>query len=173
MFKFILGIIIGAALAFGYVRFNVQLPSVLQLPDMLRGNLISTATEADLYNLNAAPETHKRALEIFFANRSKDAAKLDADTGHPFLKALYKKRATREARQLSMQWTAYDQALSKPALRESLERKHATSDTAELKRHMLFDALSRKPFLKEWLEKNAEQPTRENLQDLLKKTRRR
>lgn len=53
MFKFVFGTIVGAFLAFGYVRFDLSLPAPFQLPDRLRGNLIATATESDLFNLQS------------------------------------------------------------------------------------------------------------------------
>ena len=50
MLKFVLGVVFGALMSFGYVLYNIELPEVFQLPDILRGNLISTATEATLYD---------------------------------------------------------------------------------------------------------------------------
>jgi hypothetical protein len=154
MLKFILGVIAGALLSFGYVRYNVELPGLVQLPDRLRGNLVSAATESELFDLDAPPDVGRRALEVYFANRPQDAAALDAAAGHPFLAALHRDRAQRQARQVSLAWTAFDEGLSKPALRAALERKHATTETAALKQAMLEEALGRKPFLKSWLEKN-------------------
>ena len=63
-----------------------------------------------------------------------DAAKIDAAYGHRFLKALHKERASRKAQQLSLAERAFDMALAKDAIRSRLEQKHATSDTAALKR---------------------------------------
>ena len=171
MLKFLLGVIAGALLSFGYVRYNVQLPEILQLGDRLRGNLISTAVEQDLYNLERPTETHRRALEVFFANRPADAAAIDARNGYPFLQRLHSRRAIRQARILSMQWSAFDAALSRPELRKVLERKHGTSSDVELKRAMLVDALDREPFLKQWLITQGEQINPQTLQDVLKKYR--
>ncbi len=168
MAKFILGVLFGAVMSSVYVHYNVQIPAYLQIPDILRGNLVSTTTEATLYDLDAASTQRQRALVVYFANREQDAAKIDAAFGHPFLSALHKERASRHARQLSMAWAAFDEALSKDALRQTLEDKYGTSDTATLKRAMLMDALKRKPFLKQWLEKTSERVTADNLRDLLK-----
>jgi hypothetical protein len=99
MAKFIAGLVAGVLLAIGYVRFDVALPPFLRLPDLLRGNVIATATEAELYGDVVDPAVRRRALEIFFANRPADAASLDAEAGHPFLAALHRERAVREARQ--------------------------------------------------------------------------
>lgn len=65
MLKFILGVLFGAGLAVGYVRYSIELPEYLQLTDKLRGNLVSTATEGELYDLGRDIETRRRALEIF------------------------------------------------------------------------------------------------------------
>lgn len=79
--------------------------------------------------------------------------RVDAEFGHPFLAALYRKRAIREARRLRGQWSAFDTALDKPALRERLEKKYGTTDATALKQAMLAEALQREPFLKSWLVK--------------------
>ena len=158
LLKFLIGVLAGAALSFGYVRYNVELPGILQLPDRARGNLISTAIEDQLYDLDADAATRRRALEIYLANRAADAALADAEAGHPFLSALHRARARREARQLLLALPAFDETLAKPALRSALERKHGTRDANVLKQRMLADALARKPFLKRWLEK-AGRPT--------------
>jgi hypothetical protein len=151
MLKFVLGVLLGAVMAFGYVRWNVQLPAILLLPEKLRGNIISTAAEADLYDLERGAEVRRRALEVLFANRPDYAARLDAEAGHPFLSALHRERAVREARQILIQWSAYQEVLAKPALRGALERKHGSSDPQVLKSAMLREALDKQPFLKSWL----------------------
>lgn len=169
MLKFLLGVVFGALMSFVYVYYNIQLPAVLQAPDKLRGNLVSTATEDALYDLDAESAAKQRALEVYLANRSDDAAKIDAAFGHPFLAALYRERASHLARQLSMSWHAFDEVLSKDALRKTLETKHRTSDPDALKRAMLMEALERKPFLKRWLEKTAGPVTTDNLRDMIEK----
>ena len=55
MLKFVLGVVLGVLLAFGYVRWNIELPAFLTLPDKLRGNIVSTATESELYDLDGDP----------------------------------------------------------------------------------------------------------------------
>lgn len=169
MLKFFLGVVFGAVMSFFYVHYNIQMPAFLQLPEILRGNLISTATEATLYDLDAADAERQRALEIYFDRRARDAANIDAAYGYPFLAALHRERAARQARQLSMAWSAFDDVLSKPALRSRLAEKHGTDDNEALKRAMLIDALARKPFLKRWLEKTSGPVTAENLRDLIGK----
>lgn len=153
MLKFFVGTALGALLSFVFVRFGLEPPAITKLPEKLKGNLVTTAVEADLYDLNAAAGVHERALKIYFDNRAGAAAKLDADAGHPFLTALHRDRATREARTLNAAWSAYDKVLAKPALRAALERKYAVTDDAALKQAMLMDALAKTPFLKEWLER--------------------
>jgi len=167
MTKFLLGTALGALLAFVFVRFNLEPPAVLDLPEKLQKNVVVTVVEGDLYDLTRDVETRTRALEVYFKNRAGAAAKLDAAAGHPFLSALHRARATREARVLAAQWTAYDQALAKPPLKAALERRHGVSDTDALKRAMLFAALIRKPFLKSWLERTKGSVTSDNLRDFL------
>jgi hypothetical protein len=151
MTKFFGGLVLGILLAIGYVQWNVSLPAILLLPEMLRGNLVSTVIEDRLYAFDIDRDEQRRGLETFFANRSAFAAQVDAEAGDPFLKALQRRRATREAQQLFITWSAHEHSLEKPALRAALERKHGTSDSELLMNRMLFDALARKPFLQDWL----------------------
>jgi hypothetical protein len=152
MLKFISGLLLGVVLAISYVRFNVQLPTILQLPDDLRGGLVSAATEIDLYDLDGDEQKRLRALEVFFANRPEAAAKADAEAGYPFLKSLHTSRALREARELRAQWHGFDTVLEQPGIKAALEQKYATSDTDQLKREMLHEELMTRPFLMDWLE---------------------
>lgn len=154
MFKFFAGVLIGLVLAISYVRFNVQLPPILQLPNDLRGGVISTAAENDLYDLDGDEQRRRRALEVFFANRPGAAAEADAEAGYPFLKSIHTARAVREARQLRSQWHGFDVAFEKPGLRAALERHYGEREADQLKRLMLFEELTARPFLKQWLEEN-------------------
>lgn len=152
MWKFILGLLAGAVLSLGYVRYNLQLPEFLQIPGLLKGNIVSTATETELYALDAEPAAAQRALEVYFANRAQEAAAIDADAGHPFLAALHHNRAVRASRQLSAVWSGFDDALALDALRQTLEQRHGTSDTQQLKEAMLWEKLQDDPWLAAWLE---------------------
>jgi hypothetical protein len=154
MLKFVIGVLIGAVLALGYVRYNLQLPRVLQLPGELRGGVVSAATEGVLYNLDGDEQERLRALEVFFTNRPGDAAATDAAAGYPFLSALHDARARREAQQLLAQLPAFDKTLAQPALRDTLERQYGTAASGVLKQRMLLEGLDRRPFLKRWLEKS-------------------
>ena len=151
MAKFFFGLMAGLIVAFGYVRWGISVPGLIQLPEKLRGNIVSTAIEGDLYDLGKPLATRKRALEVFFQNRAQFAAEVDAEFGYPFLNALYLKRTIREARLLRGEWRAFDVALEKPALRAVLEKKHGKTDDAELKQAMLFEAFGRKEFLAQWV----------------------
>jgi hypothetical protein len=172
MAKFFMGTALGALLAFVFVRFNWEPPAVLDLPAKLQKNVVATVVEVDLYDLTRDAETRTRALEVYFKTRAGEAAKRDTAAGHPFLNALYRARAAREADILASQWTAYDKALAKPALRTVLERRHGASESDALKRAMLFAALAREPFLKAWLEQNKGPVTADNLREMLDEVRR-
>lgn len=154
MIRFFLGVLFGIAVAFGYVRYDIDLPGWLGLPDRLKGNIISTAAEVDLYDLERDAATRRRALETYFAHRATDAASVDAEAGHPFLNALYRRRAVHEARTLTAEWSAYESILAKPALRAELESRYGTSNDDTLKRRMLAASLDKKLFLKQWLAAN-------------------
>ena len=168
MGKFLIGLVVGIAAAFGYVRWNIS-PGIMELPETLRGNIVSTAIEGDLYDLDKPLDTRRRALEVFFQNRAQFAASVDAEFAHPFLNALYRKRVIREARQLRGQWDAFDMALEKPALRETFEKKYGVSDDIALKQAMLLNAYQEKDFLKQWVAAHETAPTKAALLPLLKK----
>lgn len=172
MWRFLAGAAAGAAAAVLYVLFNVQLPTILQLPALVRDGVISTTTEAELYDLQSANPARQRALEIYFAKRAQDAAAVDADAGHPFLKALHSARARHEAQQLSAKWDAFEQVLAQPALRETLIRKHGAGDGLSLKQAMLWNALEEYPFLKQWLTITYGPPSMQSLYTMLLDARR-
>ncbi|MBY0225994.1 MAG: hypothetical protein K2Q28_09335 [Hyphomicrobium sp.] len=151
MLRFLFGIVFGAALSFGYVKWGGALFDFVGLPDRLRGNIVSSVSDGALYDLQQDAGTRQRALAVFFGNQPELAATIDAEAGHPFLSALHHRRAAREARQLRAQWEAFDTVLEKPGLRQSLEKKHATKDMLELKREMLTEALVKQPFLQAWI----------------------
>jgi hypothetical protein len=151
MLRFGLGVVIGVLLAFAFVRYDFQLPAAIELPGKLQGNIISSAVEEDLYRVGGDPDVRRRALEVYFANRAADAAAFDAEAGHPFLNALARERARKEARQLLAMRSGFEAALQKPALRQILERDHGVSDEEALEAAMLVKALADKPFLAEWL----------------------
>jgi hypothetical protein len=167
MLKFLTGLATGVFFAVVFVRYDLALPAIFDLPDKVKKNVVSTAVEGDLYDLANDGPTRGRALAVYFKNRAGDAVKVDAAAGHPFLNALYHARASREARELGGQWTAYDKVLAKPALRATLKAKHGVSDTDALKRAMLWQAYGRKPFLKSWLEQKHGSVSVEALRDLL------
>ena len=87
MLKFFIGTALGALLSFVFVRFGLEPPAIAKLPEKLKANLVTTAVEADLYDLDAEAEVRERALKIYFDNRAGDAAKLDATSGTPFSKS--------------------------------------------------------------------------------------
>lgn len=162
--KFLLAAAVGALLSFLFTAFGLDF---LRAPQRLKGNLISSAVEGELYDFDADTAKQRRALEVYFANRAQEAAALDEAAGHPFLKALQRARAAREAQQLAALWSAYDATLAQPALRKTLEAKHGVSEDEALKRAMLFAALDKKPFLRTWLETNIGEPDADNLRDQL------
>ena len=70
------------------------------LPETLRANLVSTAVESQIFDLSAAADVRRRALEIYIQSRPAHTAAVDAEMGHPLLAALQRRRAMIEARQM-------------------------------------------------------------------------
>lgn len=167
MLKFLLGTLFGAAVAVGYVKYEVELPAWLQLMSRLQGNLVSTMTEEELFDLSRDEDTRRRALQIYFSNRSADAVEIDRQAGHPFLAALYRARAAREAHQLKAMDVASGKVLAQPNLRTALERRYGVTDEASLRRAAQLDALDRFPFLKRWLAAEHDTLTLDNLENAL------
>ncbi len=154
MAKFLAGLLVGLLMAYGYVLWGPSTLSFLELPALLKGNLVSSATETVLYDLDQPIEKRRRALEVLFKNRARFAAQVDREFGDAFLENLYRRRVIRAARKLRLAWSAFDEALAKPALRASLEKKHGTTDTTALKQAMLMAAYEREAFLAQWVARN-------------------
>lgn len=167
MSKFLLGLVFGAIMSFAYVRYNVELPAIMQLPGLAQNAAVAVAATDDLYDLDAPEDHRQRALEVYFQSQAKQAAEIDQAAGSPFLKALHKRWAVREARQLKLQWSAFDQGLAKPQLRKVLERTHATTDPLKIKRAMLWKAFQDKPLLQSWLRHHGGPATPDTLPDRL------
>lgn len=163
--KFVLGLLFGAVMSFAYVRYNVELPTVLQIPGLVQNAALAVVTDDDLYDLEQPLNQRQRALEVYFQSQPKHAAGIDYQAGSPFLEALYKRRATRQARLLKAQWSAFDNTMDKPALRETLERAHGTTDRMALKRAMLWKAYQGYPFLKAWFKRSGTTPRPDDLYD--------
>lgn len=150
--KFIGGLIVGIALTSGYVKWGWSKPAILEVPEKVTASVLAATATEDLYNLDQPLEVRRRALEVVAQQRPDEILKVDAEElDHALLNAFYRRRARRQARQLSMQWTAYDAALSKPSLRTVLEREYGTSDDTTLKQAMLFKAFREEPFLSAWI----------------------
>ncbi len=163
MLKFVVGVVFGITAALGYVRWGSGSFEFLSLPEKLRGGVIVGAIESELYDLDKSEAVRQRALEVLFQNRADFAVKVDQETGHPFLKALYRRRVIREARQLRGQWSAFDVALDKQTLRNAMAKKYGVTETVALKQAMLWNAFQRKDFLMAWIAKNEGPVTAETL----------
>ncbi len=164
MLKFFLGLIFGLLMSVSYVRWGIEKPKILDLVDQLKGNIVAAATDSELYDVNAPGDVKARALEAYFRNSPYRATVVDAEFGHPFLTALYRRRVIREARQLRLQWSAFDKALVQKNLRKVLENKYQTTDARLLKQAMLMRALrEQKPFLFNWINRFDGGTTRETL----------
>jgi len=170
--KFFLGLVAGTVLSILYVAFNVQLPEFMQIPGLVRGGIISSTTDEQLYDISGDAAARQRALVVYFDNRAGDAAAIDAAAGSPFLNALHTARAAREARLLAAQWDAYDKTLSQPALREALVRRHGTDNIESLKQAMLWEARGDFPFLSQWIAARYGAPTAATFHDTLVNARR-
>ncbi|MEL7542859.1 MAG: hypothetical protein AAGJ70_03700, partial [Pseudomonadota bacterium] len=154
MSKFLAGTVCGLILSVAYVWYDIELPDWVKLPGTLQQSLRAAATDDTLFDLEAPAEMRRRALEIFFTNQARKASVLDAELGHPLMSELMRRRAQRRATVLRGLWSAYDKALEKPMLRDTLVRKHGALDNTALKRSMLLAALLEEKFLTTWIKRN-------------------
>lgn len=154
MLKFLAGLLFGTAMSLAYVHWHWQLPAVLQVPELVQRGVVAGAVGESLYDLESPLTQRRRALEIYFGTQPREAVEIDGTAGHPFLNLLYRRRVSREARQLLHARTAHRASLEKPALRQVLTRKHATDDEQVLLLRMLESALKEKEFLYSWMMKN-------------------
>lgn len=151
--KFVVGLIVGLVMTSSYVKWGWKKPALLEMPEQVTASVLAATASEDLYDLEKPLDVRLRALEVIAQQRPDEILKVDAEElNHALLEAFYRRRARREALRLSMQWTAFDVALEKPALRQMFEQKYRVQDTELLKRAMLYNALRDEPFLKTWLE---------------------
>lgn len=150
--KFIAGLAVGVLLSSSYVKWGWQKPALLEMPDKVKSSVIAGAVSTDLYDLTQPLDVRLRALEVVAQQRPDEILCVDAEElDFALLNAFYRRRARREARQLTMQWSAYETALEQPALREVLERRYRTTDSIALKQAMLMKAYRDQPFLSSWM----------------------
>lgn len=171
--KFVIGLLTGILMTSGYVKWGWEKPAVLELPDTVTSSVLAATASEDLYDLSNPLDVRLRALEVIAQQRPDEVLQIDAtELNYALLEAFYRRRARREATQLSLQWPAFDIALEKPALRKVLEQKYGTSEDNALKQAMLFAAFEKEPFLKPWIAQHYETVTHATLLQILKEIRR-
>ncbi|MFT5509971.1 MAG: hypothetical protein ACI89J_003062, partial [Hyphomicrobiaceae bacterium] len=116
---------------------------------------------------SAPADMRRRALEVYFANQSKRMAAVEIELGFPLTSQIQRRRIGRAAQILRSMWSAFDKALSKPALRAALVKKHGDGNDEALKRRMLLAALREKPSLMSWIKKHHGIPTEANVREVL------
>lgn len=173
LLKFVAGVACGVALASGYVKWGWQKPAVLEMPEMMTASVIAATVSGDMYDLDQPLEVRERALEVIAQQRPDEIARLDREElNHAVLNAFYRRRARREARALSMQWTAYDEALKQPSLRRILVDRYGVDSDEELKQSMLAKAFRDEPFLSAWIAREYGPIPKETLLSTLHEVRR-
>lgn len=153
--QFIGGLLVGLAVAGGYVKWGWKKPAVLEVPKLVSSGVIAAAVSEDLYDLSQPIAVRRRALEVIAEQRPDEIMRVDeSELNGALLNAFYVRRARREAQQLSTQWSGFDRALEQPALRELLEKKYGVVSDVGLKEAMLWNALEDYEFLAQWLERH-------------------
>jgi len=163
MVRFVLGLVFGIAMSLAYIRYNVELPEMLQLPGLMQSGVVAGTADATLYDLSRPLGERERALEVLMQARARQVVEWERAEGYPLMSALYRRKARHEARKLKLRWAAFDEALGQPSLRGVLERRHGTAETDELKQRMLWAAYQDDEFLRGWLEMNGGEPQPEAL----------
>ena len=165
--KFLVGMLAGVALTGLYVRFGYKLPGILGLGKKLSENAIVTTAEIDLYDHEQAEDVRKRALAVVIGQRPELFMELDASGGNRIYEEVLRRKAVREAKLLKGRLTAYDAALSKPALRRHFEKKHRVSGTETLKRSMLKSDLRDEDYLYGYLTRRFPDASLDQLADIV------
>jgi hypothetical protein len=167
MGKFLAGAVFGLVLSVCYVWYGVTLPGWMELPVLFQKSLKAAAVDDALFDPDVPDAMRRRALEVYFENQAKRAAALEAELGYPLTRELRFRRAKRAAQILRAQWSGYDAALEKPALRKTLLARHGVADNDNLKRRMLMAALRKKPALLQWFKLQSRTPSEVNVLEVL------
>ena len=171
--KFVVGLIVGVLMTSGYVKWGWKKPAILEVPEQVTSSVLAATATNDLYDLSQPLEVRLRALEVVAQQRPDEVLIVDAEElDYALLEAFYRRKARREATALSLQWSAYDVAIDKPALRDVFERKYGQLDNESLKQAMLFEAFEKEPFLKPRIDQKYKQVDRTTLLPILKEVRR-
>lgn len=149
--KFIGGLLLGAILTGGYVRYAFELPEILTVGDKLAEATIVTTAEVDLYDLNNSLEIRERAMSVVLGQQPEKLIEMNQQFDGLLIDELYRRKATRKAMLLKQTFDAYNKAFEQPALVKTLETKYGRSDPEELRRRMLWERLSEDDFLLAYL----------------------
>jgi len=149
--RFLIGVGVGIAITWGYVRFGFELPGIADLPGKVTSAAISMTADADLENWELPLEGRQRAAAVVFAQNPDRLIEIDNALDHAVLNELWRTKAVRRAQILNSTCTGYDKVLSQPALRDRYERKFNTTDPDVIKARLLEQEIREDLFLHGYL----------------------
>lgn len=149
--RFLIGVGVGIAITWGYVRFGFELPGIADLPGQVMSGAISMTADADLENWELPLEARQRAAAVVFAQNPDRLIEIDNALDHAVLNELWRKKAVRRAQILNSTCTGYDKVLAQPALRDRHERKFNTADPDFIKARLLAQDIRDDGFLQGYL----------------------
>lgn len=165
IWKFVFGLLIGVVLSWAYVRFGFTLPGILGWTGKVSSEAIVMTAESTLYDPQATIDERKRALAVIVGQRPALFLEVDQVLNNGFYEEALRRKAVRKAKLIKGQISGYDMALSKPALREVLEKKHRATDDETLKRRMLLASVDDDEFLSSYLKRRFPDRTADGIVD--------
>ena len=151
---YVVGVVCGVALTYAWVWFGYSLPGVVRLAGEVASEATVSTAETGLYSPDADIEVQQRALAVLVAHRPELFIDVDTAIDHQFLEEVLRRKAFRKTKLIRQQFSAYETALSKPALRKRLESRHNVTETEALKRRMLVAAVHEDEFLNAYLQRH-------------------
>lgn len=145
--KYFGAVVFGITITYAYVHFGYQPPVAFQLAGKATSEAIVTTAEVDLYNPSAEDSIRQRAMAVVLGQQPELLIELNQELDNQILFELLRRKALRKAKVLKQEMSAYEKALSHPALRARLETKYNVTDTVSLKRSMMLAAIKDAPFL--------------------------
>lgn len=165
--KLIVGVLIGVGITYAYVRFGYKPPAVVQLAENVTDKAIVSTATISLYSPSATDLERKRALAVYLGKEPNVLLDIDRKLNGAIMTEVLRRKALKQAKVLKHQMSAYDAALSKPALRKVLETKHKETNSDRLKRKMLAAAIRQEEFLFWYLQRMSLDQTDEHFVDLV------
>lgn len=165
--KFVVGLTIGVAVSYAYVRLGYKPPAIVQMAESVTSEAVIVAAETSLYSPTAGDVERKRAMAVVLSEQPELLIEINNELGDAVLTELLRRKALRKAKILKQQASSYDVALSKPALRKRLVQRYGNAEDAILKQRILAAAIRDDVFLVWYLRQHTPAETDQHFVDVV------